>query len=268
MTFFEAIILGAVQGLTEFLPISSSGHLVLFQNLLGLESSSIAFEVFVHLGTLLSIVAIYYNDLGKIIGSFFSGLASGRVRARYADDHYFRLGIFLIIGTIPAVFAGLFCKDFIESIFHNIHLVGITLIITGIILALTHLKKIGRRSLGPANSLVIGLAQMLAILPGISRSGTTISTGLFLGIPRDEAARFSFLLAVPAILGAAILESADLFSGGLQFSWHLLAIGLIVSFIVGFLAIRFLLKVLRSGKFALFAPYCFIAGLIILLVLK
>jgi len=266
MGYIDAIILGIVQGLTEFLPISSSGHLVIFEHLLKINMDNIAFEVFVHFGTLLSVVAFYFNDIGNMIKSFFKGISHRNIGKTYRDDAFFRLSIFVIIGTIPAVIAGLFLEDFFVSIFHNIQLVGITLLITGIVILSTHFIKHKTTDLTPKKSLLIGIAQSIAILPGISRSGFTISSALIAGISREDAARFSFLLAIPAILGATLLHIIDFISSDIAgINIAPLFIGFLISFIVGYLAIRFLLSVLKSGKFVWFAPYCFIAGLVVLL---
>jgi len=266
MGYVDAIILGIVQGLTEFLPISSSGHLVIFEHLLNLKMDNIAFEVFVHFGTLLSVVAVYFNDIWNMITSFFRGITHRNVGKTYQDDAYFRLSIFVIIGTIPAVIAGLFLEDFFVSVFHNIHLVGITLLVTGVVILSTRFFKDKAEELTPKKSLLIGIAQSIAILPGISRSGFTISSALFTGISRENAARFSFLLAIPAILGATLLHIIDLISSDIPgISIAPLLVGFIFSFAVGYLAIRILLSVLKSGKFVWFAPYCFIAGLLVLL---
>lgn len=267
MGYIDAIILGIVQGLTEFLPISSSGHLVIFEHLLHINMDNIAFEVFVHFGTLLSVVAIYFNDIWQMIKSFLAGITHRNIGQSYRDDPYFRLSIFVIIGTIPAVIAGLFLEDFFVSVFHNIQLVGVTLLVTGAVILSTGFIKSRATKLTPAKSLLIGIAQSIAILPGISRSGFTISSALFAGISREDAARFSFLLAIPAILGATILHTIDLFTSGPveMNSIALMFVGFIFSFGVGYLAIRFLLSVIKSGKFAWFAPYCFIAGLVVLL---
>ena len=267
MGYIDAIILGIVQGLTEFLPISSSGHLVIFEHLLNLKMDNIAFEVFVHFGTLLSVVAVYFNDIRNMIINFFSGIIHRNIGKTYRDDSYFRLSIFVIIGTVPAVFAGLFLEDFFVSVFHNIHLVGVTLLITGFVILATRFIKYKAEDLTPSKSLLIGIAQSIAILPGISRSGFTISSALFMGISRENAARFSFLLAIPAILGATLLHILDLLSfevAGFS-SIAPMFVGFIFSFVVGYLAIRFLLSVLKSGKFVWFAPYCFIAGVVVLL---
>jgi len=269
MTYLESFILGIVQGLTEFLPISSSGHLVIFQKFFGISSDNISFEIFVHFGTLLSVITIYYLDLWKMIKSFVRGITHKDIGYIFRNDSYFRLSIFVIIGTIPAVFAGLFLKDFFISIFHNVGLVGITLILTGLILLSTRFVKIEGISLNIGKAFLIGVAQMFAILPGISRSGFTISTGLFQGVSRVESARFSFLLAVPAILGAVVLQIGDFFTAdNIEIQLGVLLVGLVASFIVGYIAIRFLLRVLQSGKFSWFAPYCFLAGLFVLIFLS
>lgn len=268
MNFFEAMILGIVQGLTEFLPISSSGHLVIFQHFLGIHCENIAFEVVVHLGTLLSVIVVYYQDLRKMIIAFFYGITHRNIPIYYRSNSYFQLSVLIILGTIPAVLVGLLCEDFLISIFHNIRLVGVTLIITGIAIFGAHWQKESRHPITASKSLLIGLAQAIAILPGISRSGLTISSALYLGIDRIEAARFSFLLAIPAIAGAMLLYLIELLSGnitGVRIS--ALLTGFAFSFVIGYIAIRFLLSVLQRGHFKYFAPYCLAAGIIVLIFL-
>lgn len=268
MNSIESFILGVFQGIAEFLPVSSSGHLVILERLFNLNSDNIAFEVSVHFGTLLSVVAIYYSDLWKMIVSFFSGLFSKKFRSNFQNDEYFRLAVFVVIATIPAGLVGVLFSDFIEDIFHSVRLVGVTLMITGVFLFLTRFVKIQNRKLGEWNSVMIGVCQAIAILPGISRSGSTISAGLLCGISRTEAARFSFLLSVPAVLGATILEGKDaLIPGSAALDWKILSIGLISSFVVGYLSLKFLLKIVQSRKFSWFAPYCLLAGLLTLLFL-
>lgn len=268
MNSIESFILGVFQGIAEFLPVSSSGHLVILERLFNLNSDNIAFEVSVHFGTLLSVVAIYYSDLWKMIVSFFSGLFSKKFRSNFQNDEYFRLAVFVVIATIPAGLVGVLFSDFIEDIFHSVRLVGVTLMITGVFLFLTRFVKIQNRKLGGWNGVLIGICQAVAILPGISRSGSTISAGLLCGISRTEATRFSFLLSVPAVLGATILEGKDaLIPGSAALDWKILSIGLISSFVVGYLSLKFLLKIVQSGKFSWFAPYCLLAGLLTLLFL-
>ena len=269
MNYFESLILGIVQGLTEFLPISSSGHLVIMQRLFGIVTDNIAFEVAVHVGTLFSVVAVYYADLGRMISSFCGGIFRLRKARPYLTDPDFRLSIFVILATIPAVIVGLGLEDFFERNFHNVTMVGITLLITGLILLSTRLVKLENRSLTLGKSLLVGCAQAVAILPGISRSGSTISGGLWCGLDRVEAIRFSFLLSVPAILGALILHLPDLAGMALNANMAgVLVIGFLTSFIVGYIAIRFLLRVVQSGKFSWFGVYCLILGLVVILFLR
>jgi len=269
MNYFESFILGIVQGLTEFLPISSSGHLVIVQHLFGIVTDNIAFEVAVHAGTLLSVVAVYYADLWQMIVSFCSGIFRLRKTQPFQNDSYFRLSVFVIVATIPAVIFGLTLDDFFEQVFHNVFLVGITLMITGLILLSTRRIKTAGRKLTFGKSVLIGCAQAVAILPGISRSGSTISGGLWCGLDRVEATRFSFLLAVPAILGALVLHLKELAGMALAGSTAVnLLIGFLISFVVGYFAIRFLLKVVQSGKFSWFGFYCLALGLTVILFLR
>ena len=266
MSYIESIILGIIQGLTEFLPVSSSGHLVIGEHLLNLSLDSLSFEIFVHFGTLLSVLFIYYTDIIEIIKSIFKGV--GKPIQTYQNDSYFRLGIFVIVGTIPAALAGLLFKDFFEKVFHNINLVGISLIFTGVILGLTYFVNRHNQKLSIFKSIIIGAAQMLAIIPGISRSGMTISTGLYLKIQRKKAAKFSFLLATPAIFGSMLITIIDIIGQSQTLlPLGILLTGLISSFIVGIIAIKFLLKLLEQGRFKWFAPYCIGLGLIVILFL-
>ncbi|HPC35202.1 MAG TPA: undecaprenyl-diphosphatase UppP [Candidatus Marinimicrobia bacterium] len=269
MNYFESFILGIVQGLTEFLPISSSGHLVIFQHIFGITSDNIAFEVMVHAGTLLSVLAVYYADVWRMIVSFFRGIFRLRKAQPSQNDSYFRLSVFVIVATMPAVIFGLTLNDFFEQIFHNVFLVGITLTITGLILLSTRWVKTEGRQLTFGKSLLIGGAQAVAILPGISRSGSTISGGLWCGLDRMEATRFSFLLSVPAILGALILHLKDLIGMAINPDMvGMLVIGFLTSFIVGYIAIRFLLRVVQSDKFSWFGFYCIIVGVAAVFFLK
>ena len=266
MNFIESLVLGIIQGLTEFLPVSSSGHLVIFQHLFGISSNDIAFEIVVHLGTLMSVLVVYYSDILQMIESFFSGITKPKVS--YINDYHFKLAILIILGTIPAVIAGLLFKDFFESIFHNVKLVGVTLMITAGILFSTKIFNKGNRKLDASNSFIIGIGQALAIFPGISRSGTTISTSLIIGITKSEAAKYSFLLSIPAILGAAVLELKDFIEVGIEMQQlGILATGFLSSFIVGYFTIRFLLNLIQKGKFHRFAPYCFVVGILVMLFL-
>ena len=250
MTIFEAILLGIIQGLTEFLPISSSGHLVIGQHLLGIELPGNAFEVVVHIGTLLSVLVVFWPDIWNLLTTLKSKVTQKYILA-------------IMIGTIPAVIIGLLFKDAITEAFENIKVVATTLLITGAILLTTKLvqSKSGEISIG--RGLLIGLAQAFAILPGISRSGMTISTAMHLGVKPEAAARFSFLLAVPAIAGAGLLTGLDLYqSSESLLSFPIMFGGFISSFLVGWISLKWLLGLISAGKFHWFGIYCILIGLI------
>ncbi len=266
----DAIILGIVQGLTEFLPVSSSGHLVLGKALLGIPEQGIAFEVFVHFGTLLAVVTIFRRDIINLARAFFSLFSretySKGFSAKYSNDANLRLLVYIFLATIPAVIVGLLFEDYIETAFSSPHLVGVTLIITAIILSATFFSPKSEKPMGLVNTFVMGVAQSFAILPGISRSGSTISFGLFQKMSGNDAARFSFLLAVPAILGAVVLKTSELIKTGISEEFFLvLLVGTIASYISGYIAIETLLSIVRRGKLYLFAPYCLILGILALL---
>lgn len=248
MTLFEAIFLGIIQGLTEFLPISSSGHLVIGQNLLGIYVPGNLFEVVVHVGTLFSILVVFKDDWINLLRT---------VRER--ESAQYLLTIFL--GTIPAVFVGLLFKDSIEKIFDSMSLVAGALMFTGLILLVTKWLTGRGKKISVGSGFLMGCAQALAIIPGISRSGATISTGLVLGLGARDAARFSFLLAIPAICGAGTLTGIDLMQGGLESISSLALTGAFLSsFLVGVAALKWLLGLLESGKFYWFGIYCFLVG--------
>jgi len=267
MDIGKAAILGIVQGLTEFLPVSSSGHLVLGKYFLGLTEQGIEFEVFVHFGTLLAVVTIFWRDLVDLVKTFFSLFTpqfhKTGITRQYNRNTNFRLLVFLIVATIPAAVIGLLFEEDIVSAFQNPRFTCAMLLVTALLLFLTLFVKKADQSLKAKNTILMGFAQALAILPGISRSGSTISVGLFLKVDGDTAARFSFLLAVPAILGATILKTADLLQAGIDANYFLaLAVGMITAYVSGYLAIETLLGVVRRGKLYVFAPYCFIIGLL------
>jgi len=253
----KALILGLVQGLTEFLPISSSGHLVIFNYLLGVESESIAFEVAVHLGTLLAVIIYFREDLLQVIVDFFRG-GDGR-----------RVGWMLIAASVPTGIIGLTFQKPLEALFNSPRSVGIGLLITAVVLLFAEKYRQGNRSLGKVrlqDALLIGTLQGMAIIPGISRSGSTISAGLFAGLGRDAAARFSFLLAIPAILAAGALHAKDFVALPQEMLLPSL-IGVATSAISGYLAIGILMAVLRKGKLYGFSAYTAVVGLLILIFL-
>ncbi len=251
MTIIEAIILGIIQGLTEFLPISSSGHLVLSQVILGIQIPGNDFEVLLHIGTLCSILVVFNNDIKNILFTLSS-----------KETQKFILMIF--VGTIPAVIVGLGFKDGIERLFDDIIVVGFAQVFTGI----TLISSFYFKSLNKKNSIIkaclIGIAQAIAIIPGISRSGITISFALFLGLDARQAAKFSFFLAIPVISGAGILMATDL-RDGFSIDIYTAGSGLITSFFVGMVALKWLLAWLEGGKFHYFGIYCFLIGIFIVI---
>ncbi|MBN1560226.1 undecaprenyl-diphosphate phosphatase [candidate division KSB1 bacterium] len=269
----KAFLLGIVQGLTEFLPISSSGHLVLGKHLLGLHEQGIEFEVFVHFGTLLAVLTIFSKDIGHLFKAFF-GIFSASFREKglrgyYQENADFRLLIFLVVASVPAAILGLSLQDQIETAFSSPRFACSMLIITAVILFLTRFVRKTGESLTLRNTLMMGIAQAVAILPGISRSGATISTGLYQKVDGPEAARFSFLLAVPAVLGATAIKSVELVESGVGGDMFMqLAVGMIAAYIAGFLAIESLLAIVGRGKLYWFAPYCLLVGVLGLIFIK
>ncbi len=251
MSYFDAIILGIIQGLTEFLPVSSSGHLVLAEHFLNAKLPGVTFELALHLGTLFSVI-IYFRR--RIFG-LIKGLFVAEMRAEREMIFY------LVIGTIPAGVAGVLLKDFFERAFSAPEMTSVMLMITGAILLLTALVRVGDRKIDGVRAIIIGIGQAIAILPGISRSGSTISAGLFAGVNPVKAAEFSFLLSIPAIAGAIVFKAKDFLRGG-TFLFGEFAVGTICSFIFGLLAVYLLLDIVRKGKFKYFGIYCLAIGLV------
>lgn len=251
MTILQAVVLGIVQGVTEFFPISSSGHLVIMQSLFGIEEPQLAFDIFLHLGTVGAVVAYFRKD----IVSFFKG----DLRT---------LGL-IVIGSVPTFIMGVLFKDIVEKAFCMPCVVGYMLILTGMWISLAHAKSMRPDyKTGPvdaARSVMIGIAQGIAILPGISRSGATISTAMLSGVERSEACRFSFLLSVPAVLGASLFKARDISSGITGSAAMAYLAGGLAAFIAGYLAIRTLLKIVAGKRIYLFGIYCIIAGSLVIL---
>lgn len=257
----DSILLGLIQGATEFLPISSSGHLVIAKHLLGIETYGVTLEVWLHAGTLLAVLVYYWRRIIGLACCFFTPIENETYRNR-------TLLWALIIGTLPAVIIGLLFKSFIEETFGSPQFTAAMLVVTGLILLTTCRAKSRGVVIGAKPGLYVGLAQALAILPGISRSGSTISTALWLGAEPVAAAEFSFLLSIPAIGGAFLLDLFDVgqgFFSSPEVPYYLL--GAAVSFICGLLAIHYLLKILTKGKFFIFGFYCLVIGLVALVYL-
>ena len=249
MSYFDAAILGILQGLTEFLPVSSSGHLVLAQAMLGVKQSGVSFEVLVHLGSLLAVLTYFRVRILRLIRSLFD---SKMIAER-------KIVLWLIIGTLPAVVAVLLFKDFFEQAFSNPVMTSVMLFVTGFILISTGFFKKGIGNITLPRALAMGVGQALAIIPGISRSGTTIATGMISGVEPSEAAEFSFLLSIPAILGAVVFKADDLLAVESALMSHYL-VGLVTTFIASLFAVYAVLALIKRGKFVYFGYYCFAAG--------
>jgi undecaprenyl-diphosphatase len=263
----EAVVLGVVQGLTEFLPISSSGHLVLFQTLLGLREPALLFDIFLHMGTLLAVCAVFFNDIRSILLSLLRlpalWASAGGLRRLYAQNADVRMAALIVTGTLPTVVLGLAFNEIAERLFSSVGIVGCTLLITGCLLWVTRRTPPQGRPLSlmtVRDALLIGFFQGLAITPGISRSGATISIALLIGVQRELAGRYSFLLSLPAICGALVL---GLDSSAFQNSvpTGMILIGTAAAAVVGYLALLALLRVVKGGHLYRFAPYCWAVGL-------
>lgn len=275
MDLIEAFILGVLQGITEFLPISSSGHLALGKILLGSEvESGITYEVVVHFGTLVSIMYYYRTELGRLFSSGLRFLLNP-AKEKESKDVYF-LGM-ILISMIPAFIVGFTLKDQVEAIFSNPLLVSLMLLITGVLLFSTKFvpdrtqgnddfhaaANAGEAPIGIAKSFAIGLAQACAMIPGISRSGSTITTALWLGIDRETAANFSFIMVIPVIGGAMLLQVLDLLEVGIQgAALQVLVVGFLSSAISGYFALKYLIIILKKSGFYLFSFYCWAVGLL------
>ncbi len=260
---FHSFLLGLLQGLTEFLPISSSGHLALAEHLLGFGGEDLAFVVFVHFGTMLATVTAFWRQLKHMIMSSARFVAG---RGSWEDTHLRLVGL-ILLGSLPAALVGLLIEGSVERIFASPLFVSVMLLLTGFILWLTHYVSAGSKTVGVLDSLLVGCAQALAILPGISRSGATISTALFQKIEKGRAVEFSFLLALPAILGATALKAIDLWKAPpSSVAFLSLFLGTLAAYLSGYAAIKVLLKMVRRGKLRFFALYCWALGLVGLIV--
>jgi len=261
MTFFQAIFLGILQGLTEFLPISSSGHLVIFQKIFDFSTPPIAFDALAHLGTLVALLVFFWKDIKKI----FQNLKE-KIRTKKRGKNI-NLLFSLIIGTIPIVIWGLLLKEKIDIIFDSLLLVGISFLFTAIILFITTFVKKHKKELGEIkflDAVIIGIFQAFSILPGLSRSGVTISSSLFQGFKKEAAFKFSFFLGMIAILGANLLQIPEV-SNFSQKELLCGFLGFLFSAIVGFFALKWLQKIVIKGKLHYFGIYCSILGLICIL---
>ncbi len=271
MTLLQAFILGIVQGLTEFLPISSSGHLVIGQHLFGLRHADLAFDVSVHVGTLGAVVIFFRHDIRALLLALVRWRPSTPRPSTTANstDIDARLAVLIILGSVPTALIGLAIKRYEASLFASPLIAGVMLIVTGVVLFLTRRPQVTAQidpgSTRPMNavrvrdSLLIGVVQGFAVMPGISRSGTTIAAGLFVGLAPQAAARFSFLLSVPAVAGAALLVLAEAQAQG-QIQLAACLVGGLTALAVGYAALAILVYIIGRGKLFTFAPYCWIAG--------
>lgn len=268
MSIWEAIFYGVIQGLTEFLPISSSGHLAMIQTMTGFGDGmdTVAFNVLLHLGTLVAVTIVYFKDVVMLVKSFFT-LCAKIFRGKFKISEYSmheRLVIYIIIGTLP-LFPMMLVEDYLDMVSGYLVVVGALLIFNGLVLLISDKLSRGNKTLDemkPKNAFLIGLCQAVALLPGISRSGSTITGGLLNGLNRPDAVRFSFLLSMPAILGAAVLKLPDLFRdapGGKTLAVYF--VGAAVSAVVGICAIKLLSYISKKSNFKIFSYYCFAVGI-------
>lgn len=258
MSWLEALIMGLVQGLTEYLPVSSSGHLTIAANLFGMSGEeNLTFSIIVHIATVLSTCLILWKEIVWIIQDLFK--FKWNEGTKYAAN--------IILSMIPVGIVGVFFKDTIEEIFGSgLLIVGICLMITAALLAFAYYAKPRQReSISPVHAFIIGIAQALAVLPGLSRSGSTIATGLLLGNKKEKLAQFSFLMVIPPILGEALLDAKDLLDGSAEainaaIPTSSLIIGFLAAFISGCLACKWMINIVKKGKLVWFALYCAIIG--------
>jgi undecaprenyl-diphosphatase len=245
MEIFQSVLLAIVQGISEWLPISSSGHLLIAQSIMGI-SVPVSFDILLHVGTLAAVVAVFWKDL--------LGILSAVVTFRRSDP-LFKTGFMLILGSIPTALIGL-AVSAAEPYFLSLTSVGVGLIATSLLLFASRSTK-GSSILGPKQALLVGIVQGIAVIPGVSRSGSTISSGLIAGVGKADAFRYSMLLSIPAILGALLLKANELSSSGLELQSM---VGMVIAAVVGYISIRLLKNTLLSGRFHLFGFYCLAVG--------
>lgn len=254
MSIFKAIILGFVQGLTEFLPVSSSGHLTLFQQIFGIEEPTLGFDVFLHVATLIPVIFVFWGDIWALLKKPFQ-----------------KTTYLLIVGILPLVVIALFFKDFIDAFFQNGMFLGVNFLITGLILMLADSRKGGTKrveDMSYTDALLVGTMQGFAVLPAISRSGSTICGSLFCGLTRSDAARFSFLLSIPAIVGSFVFELKDVILGDAVFfslGFVPMMAGFFAAMLSGFFAIKVMLRVINNNKLSVFAYYVVAIGVLVIL---
>jgi len=269
MDLVQAAVLGVVQGATEYLPVSSSGHLVLVPALLGWKTAPFSFNILVQMGTLLGVIIYYFSDLKKMATAMVRGLLA----AKPFEDSESRTGWLVGLATVPAAIIGLVFKDLFEEVFANPLWSAVFLFLTALLLAAAEFfgKRVRDQSQHTLlDAVVIGLFQALALFPGVSRSGSTIAAGMFLGLDRSAAARFSFLMSIPVMVGAGVLALSDLLENPSALSEHGagIAVGFLVSAITGYLVIRWFLAFVKNRSLYGFSIYCFVAACTMLVFLN
>lgn len=270
MNTFQALLMGLLQGLTEYLPVSSSGHLTIASTLFGIDGEeNMLFTIMVHVATVLSTIVILGGEIWKIIKGMFGPLNAGAkgLNCLNPDQRYV---LNILVSMIPIGIVGVFFKDQIEAIFGSgMTIVGICLLVTALLLTFSYYARPREReSISLGHAFIIGLAQAIAVLPGLSRSGSTIATGLMLGEKKSNMAQFSFLMVIPPILGEALLDVLKMVKGeslGAEIGWMPLTVGFLAAFISGCVACKWMIGIVKKGKLIYFAYYCGIAGVISLL---
>ncbi len=270
MNTFQALLMGLLQGLTEYLPVSSSGHLTIASTLFGIDGEeNMLFTIMVHVATVLSTIVILGGEIWKIIKGMFGPLNAGAkgLNCLNPDQRYV---LNILVSMIPIGIVGVFFKDQVEAIFGSgMTIVGICLLVTALLLTFSYYARPREReSISLGHAFIIGLAQAIAVLPGLSRSGSTIATGLMLGEKKSNMAQFSFLMVIPPILGEALLDVLKMVKGeslGAEIGWMPLTVGFLAAFISGCVACKWMIGIVKKGKLIYFAYYCGIAGVISLL---
>jgi undecaprenyl-diphosphatase len=263
LDFLKAVVLGVIQGLTEFLPISSSAHLRIFPELFGWGDPGAAFTAVIQIGTELAVLIYFRHDIWRIGSMWVRSLFKAEFRGHFDA----RMGWFVIIGSLPIVLLGVLLKDVIERDLRNLWVIALALILLGIVLGIADRLSRGEREFRDVtlrDALLLGLAQAAALVPGVSRSGATISMGLFLGMGREAATRFAFLLAIPAVVGAGVFELKEIPNGHNDFGWGPTLVGTVVSFVVGYAAIAWLLRYVATRSYLPFVVYRIALGLLTL----
>ncbi len=264
MDLLQALLLGILQGVTEFLPVSSSGHLALGRALFDQElMPGITFEVVVHFGSFCSIVVYFRERIAEILRDLFASFSPDGIKTkRYLDDKNTRFSMIILLSMIPAMIVGFTLKDPIEAMFLNPVIVSTMLLVTGTLLFITRFVKNPDKEVDAKRGLLMGVAQSFAIIPGISRAGSTIAVGLYSGIKREIVANFSFLMVLPVLAGAMLLEIIDIYKYGIEYDAVMaLIVGFFASFLAGYFSLKYLIILLKKEKFHFFAYYCWAAGI-------